>query len=240
MSCPSCGYENYDPPAACARCGKSEYFQVPGNLSAPTGGIPAQRPKVPAELIVVCVLMFALGALLAIVGIVILDVAVQAMSSNSLFGLTSDVGLLGLDLALVVLALGVGVIILGVRLLRADRAARGMSYILLGAWGVSSLLGSDHSSGVIISGIVCLICLGILAGAPRVREFFTGPHALHAGEGVSVTIARTLLMVQACASILLGIALVPAGDLGPGLALPGILLIAIGAGIFVLNSWRWQ
>jgi hypothetical protein len=199
--------------------------------------MPGQRPKLPAELIVVCILMFATGLVLVIAGIVVLDLAVQAMSSHSLFGLTADIGLLGLDLALVVLALGAGMIVLGVRLLRADRAARGMSYILLGSTAVSTLAGSDHSMGFIIAGIISLACLAILAGSPRVRNYFTGPYALHAGEGVSVTIARTLLIVLACAAILLGIALVPAGDLGPGLAVPGVVLIAVGVGIFVNNTW---
>ena len=237
MACSSCGYENYVPPGACANCGQTAYPQAGGQLGTAPAAVIDERPKLPAELILVCVLMFATGAVLVVAGLVVLDAAIRAMSSNTLFGLTADIGLLGLDLALLVLALGVGIIILGVRLLKADRAARGMSYILLGSSAVADLTGSDHSGGFIIAGLISLACLAILAGAPRVRNYFTGPNARHAGEGVSVTIARTLLMVLACAAVLLGIALVPAGDLGPGLTIPGIVLIAIGVGIFVNNSW---
>src|SRR5579863_1135745 len=105
-----------------------------------------------------------------------------------------------------------------------------------GILSLAVLFGNDHYIGLVVVMLLCLACLAILAGVPRVRMFFTGPEAPHAGEGISVTVARTLLAAFACLCILLGVAFLPAGDLGGQWVLAGIILIAIGITVFVLNS----
>jgi hypothetical protein len=117
-------------------------------------------------------------------------------------------------------------------MLRADRAARIMSYVLLSAVAVDSLIHSDGNGGLIVEALVCLVCVAILAGMPRVREYFTGPYARHAGEDISVPAARTLLNFVGCGSILVGFGLLPGAPLGPGRALPGVVLMLVGVASF--------
>lgn len=235
MACPSCGFEDYNPASACPRCRKPVSGTTgPADRPGVAGLIPAAwLTQVPPELLAVCALMAVAGLLLLWPALQILPPSFQVLG---LGGLATALGLLALELGIVILALGVSLLILAVRLTRADRVARGLSYILLGAFSLAVLFGNDHYIGLVIVMLLCLACLAILAGVPRVRMFFTGPEAPHAGEGVSVTVARTLLAAFACLCILLGVAFIPAGDLGGQWVLAGIMLIAIGVTVFVLNS----
>lgn len=233
MTCPSCGLEYRDLAGSCPRCQEHEPRSARDHLDAAQTSLPGRFSQIPLELLAVCALMALAGLLLLWPAVQVLPAGFQALGAG---GLGTALGLLVLELALMLLALGAGLLVLAVRLTNGDRVARGLSYVLLGGFSLSTLIGNDHSAGLIIVTLLCLLCLAILAGAPAVRTFFTGPGAPHAGEGISVTVARTLLAVFACSAILLGTAFLPAGALGAQWVLGGVILILIGAGVFVLSS----
>ena len=237
MTCPTCGSIALDPGQPCRHCGQSITTTAaptrwPEQLVAAQRQLPAGLAHLPVELLAVCALMTLAGVLLLWPALQVLPDAFRLLGYGSL---GRAFGLLALDLALVVLTLGVSLLLLAWRLTQADRVARGLAYILLGGYSFAVLIGNDHSAGLIVTMLLCLAAMAILAGAPNVRAFFTGPNAAHAQEAVSVTVVRTLFAVFAWMMLLFGVSYLPAGALGGRFVVVGLFLIATGAGLFTLN-----
>lgn len=249
--CPRCGHEIVSVPQPASAGSGAPGYQAPGTGPGGSPGrtvsgpglreqvtayqqrLPGQLARIPPELLAVCALMALAGALL------LWPVVLFLQAASNLIGAGSPwfaIGLLLLDGALLFGAVGAGLVILAWRLTKADRVARGLSYILLGDLACTVLLGGDFPAGLVVTMLLSLASLAVLGFAPAVRQFFTGPAAPHASQGISVTIARTLITWFAVAFVIVGITFLPMGVLGAKMVIAGIVFVGVGVGVQVLSA----
>jgi hypothetical protein len=151
-------------------------------------------------------------------------------------GVLLDLGLLLLAAWVMLGLFGAACLYLAWRMARADRVARGLSYVLLGGLGGSILIGDQHSTDLILVMLACFAAVAVLAAVPRVNEFFAGADAPDSDQPTPIVIARTLVAVWAGCAIILGAVFLPLGGLGDKFVVIGLLLIGLGAGAWYLNG----
>src|SRR5581483_48045 len=224
MFCGACGKAMPATAAFCPGCGAS-VTPLQSQRSMPaTNAVPAPRahgvqpatapPRVamlsgavaPTELLLVCAVMAIAGAL------VMWPVLDALPDTIRLFGdgaLGRDLGLLLLLVWTMMGAFAAACVVLAWRLLHADRVARGLTYVLAGGLGLSILLGNEKGTQLDLVMVACFGIVAVLAFAPRVQAFFTGPNARQYDQPTSVVIARTLVAVWASAILLIGLVFLP-------------------------------
>jgi hypothetical protein len=183
--------------------------------------------------------LFVVSAVLGVAGGLIFWPVLQSLPGT--FRLLGD-GAFGRDFGLLLLlvwiifgSFGAACIVLAWRILQADRVARGLSYVLAGGLGLAILIGDVKDAQLDIIMIACFGVVAVLAAAPRVQQFFTGPSARQYDHPTSVVVARTLVAVWSYLTLLVGLIYLPLGDLGSKYVVIGLFLIALGAGGFALN-----
>jgi hypothetical protein len=147
-----------------------------------------------------------------------------------------DLSLLLLAVVVVLAMFGVGCLVLSWRLAHADRVARGLTYVVAGALGFSILIGNDHSAQLVLTMVACFGSIAVLALAPRVREFFTGPQARQYSLPTSIVTARTLLAVWAFTLLLVGAMFVPLSGIADKFVVTGAMFLVLGIAGLVLNK----
>ena len=159
-----------------------------GVLLSPSVG----KRVVPSAVWVVVALQVAAGGILGIWALVELPNAID-LFGNDIFGTWFSIVVL--MLVLIVGAMGVGLLYLAVRLFRADRVGRGVTYVACLSVAASILLGSDHSAGLTLAAVGCILAVAALALLPDVQAFFTGPDTPSGDRPSGVVIAQTLIAV---------------------------------------------
>ena len=119
----------------------------------------------------------------------------------------------------------------------ADRVARGLTYVLLGGLAGSILIGNEHTTGLTLVVVACVIAIAVLALAPGVQQFFAGAGAPQGGQPVGLVVARTLVSTWASCIGVVGLMLLPLGGLGGKFVTVGLLFIVIAGVAFYLNGY---
>ncbi len=192
---------------------------------APQAGTP------PPELLVVSLLMAIAGAFL--LRVVLPEVPnVFRLFGDGEFG--RDLGLLLAMICIVLGAVAVALLLLAWRIAHADRVARGLSYVLLGSFAAAIIVSNDHTHWVILSLVASLGAIVILAWSPRVQTFFL-EHGKDAAQPTPVVIVRTLVAWWASVVLLVGVVLLPLGNISGKDVLVGLILIAVASTALGLN-----
>jgi len=185
----------------------------------------------PPELLAVSLLMAVAGAFLLRVVLPEVPNVFRSFGDGE-FG--RDLGLLLALVCIVLGAVAVALLLLAWRIAHADRVARGLSYVLLGSFAAAIIVSNDHTHWVIFSLVASLGAIAILAGSPRVQSFFLA-HGKDAAQPTPVVIVRTLVAWWASVVMLVGIILLPLGNISGKDVLVGLILIAIASTAFSLN-----
>jgi hypothetical protein len=201
--------------------------ESPEQIRQPSGA--AGGP--PPELLAVSLLMAAAGAFLLRVVLPEIPNVFRSFGDGEL---GRDLGLLLAMICIVLGAVAVALLLLAWRIAHADRVARGLSYVLLGSFAAAIIVSNDHTHWVIFSLVASLGAIAILAWSPRVQSFFS-EHGKDAAQPTPVVIVRTLVAWWASVVLLVGIILLPLGDISGKDVFVGLILIAIAATAFSLN-----
>ncbi|HWX86751.1 MAG TPA: hypothetical protein VNX67_01110 [Solirubrobacteraceae bacterium] len=211
----------------------------PPTSDAPPSATPAWQQALPRPLSSIPLELLAVCALMTFGGLFVLWPVLESMpSSFKLLGLSGPFFALGLLLFEVWIMLGAfGAICLYVawRLANADRVARGVAYVLLGAFAAALLVGNVHNTQMTLVLLACLGAVGTLWLSPNVRAFFTGAGAPQGDQPMPVIVARVLLAIWSASLCLQGVLLLPLGALGGAYVPVGLLMLAAGVGGFVMN-----
>lgn len=194
--------------------------------------LPAPFNTVPPELLAVCALMAAAGALTLYPTVRVLPDILQALGES---GLARTFGLLLLSVWAMLAFFGGASLYLAWRLGHGDRVARGLAYVLLGGLGAAILIGGQRPTEFVFVMVFCFAALAVLGGAQRVRAFFAEAGEPEREQPTPVVIARTLVAVWSGAMILVGVTWLPLGGLAQPFVPIGLALIAIGGGAWYLN-----
>lgn len=186
----------------------------------------------PPELLAVCALMAIAGGLTLWPVIRVLPDIFDLFGDGE-FG--RDLGLLLLTVWVVLGLFGVACLLLAWRLGHADRVARGLTHVLLGGLGASILIGDVHDWQLIVVMLVGFGSMAVLAFAPRVQAYFTGPAARQYDAVASIVTARVLVAVWASIMVVVGAMFLPLSDIGQKFLVVGVFLVALGVGGFILN-----
>jgi hypothetical protein len=201
---------------------------VPTQPASWQQSLPAPFNTIPVELVAVCGLM-------AVAGLLVLWPALKVMPS--LFQVLGQGGLAFLLLSVWLLLAGFGaaLLLLAWRLAHGDRVARGLTYVLCGALGGSLLLGDQQQGSLTLVVLACAGIVAVLAGSPRVKQFFTGGAAPQGDQPVPITVARTLVAVWACCVAFGGLAMLPLAGAGAKYFLIGAIFIVLAIAAFRLS-----
>jgi hypothetical protein len=123
---------------------------------------------------------------------------------------------------------------LAFRLTRADRVARGLSYVLMGGLALAILIGNEHTAGLTITMLLAAASVAVLALTPGPRAFFASGKQGEHPDGL--VIARTLIAVWAVIMLAVGLVFLPLGGLGAKYVIVGLFFIGLGGGAFFLSS----
>jgi len=177
---------------------------------------------------------------MTLAGLLILWPVLKSMPDTfKLLGLGGQAFAFGLLFFMVWLMLGLfglTCLLLAWRLALADRVARGISYVLLGAIAATLLIGNAHDTQLTLVLLACLGAIGILWLSPNVRAFFVGAGAPDGSQPVPVVVARTLIAVWGGCLCFEGVLFLPLAALGAAYVPVGLLMIALGVGAFIVNG----
>jgi hypothetical protein len=143
--------------------------------------------------------------------------------------------LLLLSVWLLLAGFGAALLLLAWRLAHGDRVARGLTYVLCGALGGSILLGDQQQGSLMLVALSCAGIAAVLAGSPRVKQFFTGGAAPQGDQPVPVTVARTLVAVWAGCVGFGGLAMLPLAGVAAKYFLIGAIFVGLAIAAFRLN-----
>jgi hypothetical protein len=137
-------------------------------------------------------------------------------------------------LLFMVLALGAALLAIAWLLHRADRVGRGLAYVTAACLASLVIFGDGTTTGEVLSMFAGLVAAGILAFAPAVKDYFTGPSAPQHPQPTSIVVARVsmaiwigLLTVASILDFLLG-------DIGGKYIALGVLELLIAAAVLAL------
>jgi hypothetical protein len=194
--------------------------------------LPGPFKSIPLELLTVCSLMGFAGLLILWPVLKSLPDLFKLLGSS---GFVLDLAALLIIMWLLLGFFGATCLVLAWRLAHADRVARGISYILLGAIALSLLLGNVHDTQLTLVLLACCAAIGVLWLSPNVGAFFAGAGAPDGDQPVPVVVARTLIAVWGGCVLLEGLLFLPLGSLGGAYLPVGLVLVAIGGGAFLVN-----
>jgi hypothetical protein len=127
--------------------------------------------------------------------------------------------------------MGAGLLYLAVRLVRADRVGRGITYVACLSIAGSILFGADHSAGLTLAAIGCILAAGALAFLPDVQIFFTGSSAPTSNRPTGVVIAQSLIAVWLFIVAVVGVLYLMLGFAGIGAKYVVVGLILLGIAV---------
>jgi hypothetical protein len=190
---------------------------------------------VPPAVWLVIALQVAAGGFLLIWSLVELPNAIKLLGDGA-FG--TWLSLVVLTLLLLVGSMGAGLCYLAVRLMRADRVGRGITYVACLSIAGSILFGDDHSAGLTLAAIGCIAAAAALAFLPDVQTFFTGPGAPTSDRPSGVVIAQSLIAVWLFIVAVVGVLYLMLGFAGIGskYVVVGLILLAIAVASRSVNA----
>lgn len=184
----------------------------------------------PLELLAVVALFAIPGAWIAI------QVLTNLSSVFELFSFSASFGLLFLLVALIVLAVGVGLVAVAYLIYRRDDVGRGLAYVVTGVVAVSALVSDTRTTASIVAMIATLCASAVLAFAPAVREAFAAARNPERPRPTSVVVAEVCLLLFAAFMGLLALIDFLAGSDSAKYVVVGLLLA--GVAVFALSTYR--
>ena len=231
--CGACG----TPRAAAAQPATPPPSPPPGGpprTSAPAdwqASLPAPFRALPVDLLAACALMAVAGLFTLWPVLDILPDMLDLLTSSESF--SRSLGLLALALWLVLAFVVAACFLLAWRIAHADRLARGLTYVVLGGFAASVLIGNVHTTGMTIAMLASAAAVAVLALAPGPRAFFAAGE--QGGHPEGLVVARTLLTAWSAILIVVGLLFLPIGSLADRYVVVGVLFILLGGAAILLN-----
>jgi hypothetical protein len=188
--------------------------------------LPGPFSSVPSELVLICGLMAIAGAFLLWPVIDLLHAGFGIIGEGT-FG--RDFGLLLVISGAILLFFSVSAFVLAWRMAHADRVARALSYVLLGGLGASILFGTGKDWQLVLVMLASIGAVVVLALAPRVRAFFTGPNAMQYDRPSSIVTVQALLYAWAGLIGLNGVIYLLLSDLASKFVVVGVFFLVLAA-----------
>jgi hypothetical protein len=186
--------------------------------------LPVGGKMVPSELLAIIGLMVAAAAFCFYIGLRPLSATLQLLTSSE-FGF--QFGLIALTILVLFNLFGVALLYLARGLWRADKVARGLTFVLLGSVALTLLLERYKTTGMKWAIGISLVALAVLAFAPSLTRYFReGPDS---ALPTSIAIAVTLIKAWSGVVGIVGLSLLPEGTQIGKLFGIGVVMVALGA-----------
>jgi hypothetical protein len=137
-------------------------------------------------------------------------------------------------LLFVVMALGAGLLAIAWLLHRADRVGRGLAYVTVACLASLVIFGDGTTTGEVLSMFAGLLAAAILAFAPAVKDFFTGPVAPQRSQPTSIVVARVSMAIWIGLLTIASILDFLLGDIAGKYVALGVLELLIAAAVLAL------
>jgi hypothetical protein len=244
--CPQCGTASGPRDGFCGSCGES--LTIPEDTPTPPGPTAAavpdaaplapalsdRLPQLPLELIAVLLLMAVTGAGLGFVALRALPNAIALAFGSGAYGVMF--GSLFLLFELGALTVGAGLVVLAVKLTRADKVARILALVVLGVAAGGELFGGDLSGWRLLTLLLSAGGLAALAFAPAVNTFFASHAGPDYGQPNAVVASRALLVCFNCGLMLAGVTMLVGITLGARFFFYAAMMFGLASTGFVLGG----
>lgn len=131
---------------------------------------------------------------------------------------------------------GVACLAIAILLYRADRAGRGLAYVLCGSIAFGIIGGKDHSTGFMLAMFAALGVIAVLALSSSIEDWFCGPFAPQREEPSSIVVARTLAATVVGCAAALGLLLLLASSAKSSYAFSGLVALGTSIAAFCIRT----